>query len=48
MENTNATPANDPLVNAVRDGRLVEVRWSELTADEQRQATCNYFNIYSI
>lgn len=42
-----ADSADDPLVNAIRGGRLVEVRWSELTADERREANNNFFGMYA-
>lgn len=35
--------SSEMLVNAIRGGRIVRVRWSELTPDEQRQAYHNYF-----
>lgn len=33
-------------VNAIRDGKLVEVRWADLSEDEQRAAYCSTFHIY--
>lgn len=35
---------SEPLVNAIRGGRIVRVRWSELTPGEQRQARLNMFH----
>lgn len=37
---------SEMLVNAIRGGRMVRVRWSELTPDEQRQAHVNLFHSY--
>lgn len=37
---------SDPIVNAIRNNKLVEVFWSQLTEDEQRSAYCNMFSIY--
>ena len=37
---------SEMLVNAIRGGRIVRVRWSELTPDEQRQAHVNLFYSY--
>lgn len=36
-----------PLVNAIRDGKLVEVRWNRLTDEEQRQARARMFDLRS-
>ena len=32
------------LVNAIRDGKLVQVRWDELTSDEKRSAHVALFH----
>lgn len=34
-----------PLVNAIRDGKLIELSWNELTDDEQRAARANMFDL---
>lgn len=41
MENRDS----DPVVNAVRDGQLVQVRWSQLTEDERRAANEQLFQL---
>ncbi len=33
------------LVNAIRNGKLIEMSWNELTPDEQRQARANMFDL---
>jgi|GEM_PF-5389791 orotate phosphoribosyltransferase-like protein len=33
----------DDLVNAIRDNRIVQVRWDELDESERRQAYVNMF-----
>jgi hypothetical protein len=33
------------LVNAIRNGRLVQVSWNELTDEEQRAARANMFDL---
>lgn len=48
-QNANSTQNHDQhfqndLVNAIRDGKLVEVRWSDLSEDEKRDAYCRLFN----
>jgi hypothetical protein len=37
---------SEMLVNAIRGGRIVRIRWSELTPGEQRQAHVNLFHSY--
>lgn len=34
------------LVNAIRDGKLVQVTWNELTPEERRAAECVTFALY--
>jgi len=34
---------SEMLVNAIRNGKMVRIRWSELTDDEKRQAHVNLF-----
>ena len=38
---------DDLKVNAIRDGKLVEVPWNELTDDERRAAYVELFHMYS-
>ena len=33
-------------VNAIRDGKLIEVAWNELTDDERRAAHVELFHLY--
>ncbi len=37
---------DDLTVNAIRDGKLVNVFWNELTEAEKRAAYCDLFRIY--
>ncbi len=37
---------DDLTVNAIRDGKLVEVHWNDLTEDERRAANVVMFHIY--
>ena len=37
---------DDLMVNAIRDGKIVQVRYNELTEDERRAAEVALFGIY--
>lgn len=43
---TPATSADNELVNAIRDSRIVQLPWEQLTEEEKRQARVNLFHIY--
>lgn len=43
-DQTVAQSSDNDLVNAIRDGKLVEVRFYELTSDEKRAAYNALFN----
>ena len=44
METKSTSQFEDEKVNAIRDGKLVQVRWDELTSDEKRSAHVALFH----
>lgn len=40
---TVASPFDNEMVNAIRDGKLVAVPWSQLTSEEKRAAHVAFF-----